>query len=75
MLQSAQSLLGVTDRSEGIAFTSLPAVGDVQEQRIGLIGDLGDTANSTVTLAHVIANSVDIVLNVGDLVRRETSPA
>ena len=59
-------------RSEGIPFTSLPAVGDVQEQRLGLIGDIGDTANTTVTLAHVLANSVDLVLNVGDLVRRKT---
>ena len=57
------------NRAEEIAFTSLPSIGDVKEQRVGVFGDLGDTANSSVTLQHLIDNAVDIVLNVGDLVR------
>lgn len=37
--------------------------------RIGIFGDLGDTSNSSTTLQHLQANSPDMVLNTGDMVR------
>ena len=37
--------------------------------RIGLVADLGLTSNSTVTLAHLVANQPDMVIFVGGEMR------
>ena len=44
-------------------------MGNITTMRIGIFGDLGDTSNSSTTLQHLIANSPDMVLNTGDMVR------
>ena len=41
--------------------------------RIGLVADLGLTSNSTVTLAHLVANQPDMVIFVGGE-KREDPP-
>lgn len=50
-------------------FTTLPDLGVVGGFTIGVFGDLGDTYNSSTTLNHLQANSPQVILNVGDLVR------
>ena len=49
-----------------MSFKTLPAVGAPKGQRIGVFGDLGQTANSSTTIAHLITNNPDIILMVGD---------
>ena len=56
-------------RSPEASFTTLPALGVVGNFTIGVFGDLGDTYNSSTTLNHLQANSPQVILNVGDLVR------
>ena len=55
-------------RSNERSFKTLNAAGARKGITIGVFGDLGDTMNSSTTIAHLIANSPDIVLNTGDYV-------
>ena len=44
--------------SPELSFDTTPAISpDAFPQRIGIIGDLGQTENSSSTLAHLIANN------------------
>ncbi|KAK9839253.1 hypothetical protein WJX81_004396 [Elliptochloris bilobata] len=53
--------------SRVLNFTTLQAVGpDAFPQRFGLVGDLGQTQNSSVTLRHLTAANPPIVILVGD---------
>ncbi|KAL2653087.1 hypothetical protein R1flu_021215 [Riccia fluitans] len=55
--------------SHELSFTTLPLAGPKSfPARIGVIGDLGLTYNSTSTLDHLMMNKPDLVLMVGDLV-------
>lgn len=62
-------------RSPEASFTTLPALGVVGGFTIGVFGDLGDTYNSSTTLNHLAANSPQVILNVGDLVRVSMMPS
>lgn len=49
-------------------FTTMPAPGPASfPTRIGVIGDIGLTYNSTSTFDHLVQNRPDLVLMVGDL--------
>ncbi|KAJ3693111.1 hypothetical protein LUZ60_012206 [Juncus effusus] len=55
--------------SQENSFTTLPLPGlDSYPARIGILGDLGLTTNSTSTVEHLMRNDPSMVLFVGDLV-------
>lgn len=54
--------------SEEHTFMTLPSSGpDLYPRRIGVVGDLGLTSNSTTTIDHLAMNDPSIILMVGDL--------
>jgi len=53
-------------RSQQWSFTTLPEVGTRARVRIGVFGDLGQTAYSAQTLTHLAAESPQIILNMGE---------
>ena len=53
-------------RSRQWTFTTLPEVGTRARLRIGVFGDLGQTAYSAQTLQHLAAESPQIILNMGE---------
>ncbi len=62
----------VGDQTSGVSavmnFTSSPGAALVPGFTIGIIGDLGQTANSQSTVDHIQANrDVDMIMHVGDL--------
>jgi len=55
--------------SEEIKFTTLPSASSktVYPLRIGVVGDIGQTVNSSQTRNHLSANKPQVIINVGDL--------
>lgn len=54
--------------SEEHTFETLPSPNpDMYPRRIGVIGDLGLTSNSSTTMDHLISNDPSMVIMVGDL--------
>jgi acid phosphatase type 7 len=58
--------------SEEKTFKTLPAVGTLSTEKngevvFGVIGDLGTTKDSKITIEHCMSNDLDMMLHVGDL--------
>ena len=66
--------VGVGDTVRTFWFTTPPAPGPDVPLRLGLIGDLGQTADSNSTLAHYESHQGDAVLFVGDLSYADKHP-
>ncbi|KAG0521966.1 hypothetical protein BDA96_08G207500 [Sorghum bicolor] len=66
--------VGVGDTVRAFWFTTPPAPGPDVPLRLGLIGDLGQTADSNSTLAHYESHQGDAVLFVGDLSYADKHP-
>lgn len=52
--------------SDVFTFKTMPISGPKSYPKIGLVGDLGLTHNTTSTVSHLIKNEPDLVLLVGD---------